>query len=769
MLTSLRGKLILIFVILTVSVMIISSGYARYKQRQFALDRAREQAVVDLQLISSDFHSVFQWIIRDLLVLRDLPSLQQAINTGDSKLRQAALLTTQEEFLTLATQHQIFQQLRFLDNNSMEILRINTKDRRTWLTSIDHLQDKSNRYYFKAASGLKQGQIYISPMNLNVEKGNPEHPLVPVIRYATPVVDHDGNTKGVLVLNVFGNTFLNLLQEQQDKSRHGERFFLLNNDGYFLYHPDYTKTFGFMLGTDDTFFHHEPGLTTRLQTEDQGITIQKSSETSKQTLFAFQRIQLNSTVAPIHNDDTIQNGESPPYWIVLTEIDDADLLVDLDEYVQSFLPFTLILLVICVAVAVAVAWSCSRPVVSLARTANQIKSGNFSARAQVYTKDEMGKFGSQFNEMAEKLEQTISRLQLSETKYRQIFENSQDCIFVADTSCTIIDINRAGRHLLGVAADEALEQLSLNCCQTNGSGSDTKTLIQQDIHSRGYVKDYETTLHRPDGTVRDCIMTASARYDQQGLLVGYEGFLRDITLEKQRQEAKQSFHKQLQEEIVLAEERERRHIGQVLHEEMAQNLALVGMKLQETQQLTTHNTDPEKEEEISRQLMEIRQLITLMIGQIRTMIFDLFPTVLDDRGLVPAMLWYGDHFTKRTHIDVSVYGASGSLGLAESQRIYLFRSFKELLHNAWKHAETREIVATVQQKDNHVRLTVDDEGIGFDPDKIKTASNDLKGIGLISIRQWVSAMEGTMSIESQPGKGTRVTIDIPLTTPRADT
>ena len=200
---------------------------------------------------------------------------------------------------------------------------------------------------------------------------------------------------------------------------------------------------------------------------------------------------------------------------------------------------------------------------------------------------------------------------------------------------------------------------------------------------------------------------------------------------------------------------------------MAQNLALVGMKLQETERLAQHCTAPEKGADISRQLVETRELITLMISQIRTMIFDLFPTVLDDRGLVPAMRWYGDHFTKRTHINVSVYGASGTLGLAESQKIYLFRSFKELLQNAWKHAETKELVATVQQKDNHVRLTVDDEGIGFEPDKIKTASSDLKGIGLISIRQWVSAMEGTMSIESQPGKGTRVTIDIPLSKPRA--
>jgi len=263
-------------------------------------------------------------------------------------------------------------------------------------------------------------------------------------------------------------------------------------------------------------------------------------------------------------------------------------------------------------------------------------------------------------------------------------------------------------------------------------------------------------------------MTASARYDKQGKLLGYEGILRDITERRQRVAAKRSFRKQLQEEIVLAEERERRHIGQVLHEEMAQNLALVSLKLREAEQQTSQTQTMREDAEaganknISSQLAETRELITIMIGQIRTMIFDLFPTVLDDQGLAAAMLWYVDHFSKRTGIDVAVYSGSDSLGLSQSQKIYLFRSFKELLHNSWKHADTKEIVATVKKKDNHVRLTVDDEGKGFAPENLDTVSGELKGIGLISIKQWVAAMEGTISIESQPGKGTRIALTIPL-------
>lgn len=180
-----------------------------------------------------------------------------------------------------------------------------------------------------------------------------------------------------------------------------------------------------MLGTDETFDRYEPELALLIQEKNRGITILKSSETSKQTLFTFQRIQPTSSITPIKDNNAINtSGREDRQWILLTTVDDAELLVGFDEYVQSFLLFTLLLLAIFIAVAVLVTWNCSQPVVSLAEAAKQIQAGDSSARAQVYTSDDMGKFGNQFNSMAENLEQTISRLQVSESKYRQIFENS---------------------------------------------------------------------------------------------------------------------------------------------------------------------------------------------------------------------------------------------------------------------------------------------------------------------------------------------------------
>ena len=73
-----------------------------------------------------------------------------------------------------------------------------------------------------------------------------------------------------------------------------------------------------------------------------------------------------------------------------------------------------------------------------------------------------------------------------------------------------------------------------------------------------------------------------------------------------------------------------------------------------------------------------------------------------------------------------------------------------------------EVVATVKRRTGHVRLTVDDEGDGFDPSIVHDLSEDLQGIGLVSIQRWVAIMDGRMNVESQAGKGTRVSLEVPL-------
>jgi len=595
MVTRLRAKKLLTIAVLTVSLVIIGSDYTRYKQQKSALNKVESRVVVELQMISANMQSALGWIMRELLLLRDLPGLQQMLYADNSDQEQRARQSMEKEFLAMGRHHTIFQQILFIDNTGQDIIQVYNKSNTTRLTPRDELGNESDGAFFPIVMNLKKGQISCFPMDL---QGNPGHigqPRSAGICFATPVVDKNGQQRGILILNVLETIFLDLFQEQQSKIRQGENVYLLNSDGTFLYHPDQVEPFGFMQQTKKFFIQDEPQLKSWLQTGNSGILIQKSSLSSQQTLFAFQRISAVPSIAAPRATDSSNDMHRKNTWILVKTVNLADLPVNWHQYILSFLPSIIFLFIIWTGLLVFLYRHAPRPIISPAR------------------------------------------------------------------------------------------------------------------------------------------------------------------------KARQSFQKRLQEEIILAEERERRHIGQVLHEELAQNLALANLKLQETErQVEQRSSACTQDETVGKLLSETRDLVGIMIDQIRTMIFDLFPTVLDDQGLVPAMLWYADHFTRQTDINISVYGVPGSLGLVESQKIYLFRSFKELLHNAWKHAESKEIVATVKKKDNHVRLTVDDDGKGFDPETIKNTAKKFRGIGLISIKQWVTAMNGTMSIESHPGKGTRVVIDIPL-------
>jgi len=760
--TSLRAKLVLILIAITVAAVAASTGYTIHLQKQSALKRTTERATEDLNLIGSEIQTHLQWVTRDIFVLKDLPQLHRFLETKEPAHKADALRSIEQTFLNLARHHRIYHQVRFLDEAGLEVVRINWDGKQARLVPVESLQKKSHRYYFKEAVNLKSGQIYISHLDLNVEHGIIERPFVPTVRYATPVIDRFKKTCGIIVLNVLGRALLHVLEQKQEQVMHSCRqYFLLNNRGFFLFHPDPTKTFGFMLDSGERLGRYEPGLVKQISDMDtkEGVLIKKSETSQKLTVFAFRRIsQWMGPPDSLHFSLGTPAARSPgkDYWILLSAADEAEILVGLEKYSKPFLFFTVFLLVGCVLVAILVGVLVSRPVVSLAAAARQIQDGNLTARARVNSGDEIGQFGRLFDNMASELEQSINRLKASETKYRQLFQNSRECFFVADTSGLIIDMNRACAQLLGLSPDEGIpSNFYLPWC--NESSEDSQTLWEA-VHGAGYVKDHEVHFSLADGSRLVCLMTANVRLGGEGTILGCEGGLRDITERRKRIEAKRDFRRRLQKEIVMAEERERRAMGQILHEELAQNLALIQMKIQETEALIA-----EPDSSINSGLLESQKLLGHMIRQIRTMIFDLYPAILDQRGLIPAMHWFAEGFTERTGIPATVFELVKTVHLTRPQEVYLFRAFKELLHNAWKHADANEIVVTVAAGSNgSLRLVVDDDGKGFDTRPAIEFSQQIKGIGLFSIREWITDMDGSFTIESHKGSGTRVLIEIPL-------
>lgn len=148
------------------------------------------------------------------------------------------------EYLNLAANVGLYDQIRFLDDQGMEVVRINFNNGAPSVAAEDELQDKSSRYYFAESISLQPGEVYVSPLDLNVEHGAIEIPHKPMIRIGTPVTDASGQVRGVILINFLAQSMLDRVVASGALST-GDPI-MLNDEGYWLVSPDPPTNWGFM-------------------------------------------------------------------------------------------------------------------------------------------------------------------------------------------------------------------------------------------------------------------------------------------------------------------------------------------------------------------------------------------------------------------------------------------------------------------------------------------------------------------------------------------
>ncbi|MBW2569729.1 MAG: hypothetical protein JRD93_15790 [Deltaproteobacteria bacterium] len=247
-------------------------------------------------------------------------------------------------------------------------------------------------------------------------------------------------------------------------------------------------------------------------------------------------------------------------------------------------------------------------------------------------------------------------------------------------------------------------------------------------------------------------------HDQSGALLRFAEIVEAGKKErKKRKNDKKSFQQKIRNEIVLAEECERRRIAHYLHDNMGHALTIVKMKIQEIHSNLTSDSG-----ESLIDIKEIAQMIDRMIGQTRTLTFDLYPPILDDLGLIPTIEWYAESFASKTGLKINVIKTGKPGTLSSLASVYLFRAVKEILNNILKHAGAQEVMLVIHGAKSRLRIVVDDDGMGFDINSVRKMPVGTAGIGFVNIRQWVFDMDGAFFVESTPGHGTRVVIEAPV-------
>jgi PAS domain S-box-containing protein len=234
--------------------------------------------------------------------------------------------TISKEFLIFAQQKKIYDQVRYLDKNGMEIIRVNYNNGRPAIVPNDRLQSKGKRYYFEDTIKLQEGEVFVSPFDLNIEKGAIEEPRKPMIRFAAPVFGSDGRKFGIIILNYIGNEILNGIDLLGSHS-FGE-LMLLNQNGYWLRGPNLDEEWGFMYKdkTDISFAHHFPAAWDKIHQNDSGLFCDENGMYAFVSVYPLKEGLKSSTGSPEAYQRSASSLKAHDYcWKIISHIPTKDL------------------------------------------------------------------------------------------------------------------------------------------------------------------------------------------------------------------------------------------------------------------------------------------------------------------------------------------------------------------------------------------------------------------------------------------------------------
>ncbi|MCJ2165933.1 MULTISPECIES: diguanylate cyclase [unclassified Pseudodesulfovibrio] len=253
----------------------------------------------------------------DVLFLAKQNELILLLGSGSEEQIKAMQL----EYVRLAESKKVYDQIRYLDATGMERVRVNDRDGQIETVPANQLQNKGDRYYFKECFALGDRDIFISPLDLNIENGQVEHPLTPMMRFGTPVFDSAGNKRGIVLINYTAKTLLKRIIHSGIASE-GTKM-LMNQSGYWLLHPDESREWGFMFkGREkDSFAEDYPDEWQRITATQQGqISTDNGLFTYKKIYPLAEGRSFSTSLNPQVDGGSADDARRGYYWILLSHI-----------------------------------------------------------------------------------------------------------------------------------------------------------------------------------------------------------------------------------------------------------------------------------------------------------------------------------------------------------------------------------------------------------------------------------------------------------------
>ncbi|MBE9540326.1 MAG: PAS domain S-box protein, partial [Proteobacteria bacterium] len=293
----------------------VSHYYTEMRLARISLESSERQNVA---LAQKGLVSEMRAVISDLTFLAKLNELWDLLdNPGDEHAR----LKLAQEFLYFTEKKGVYDHIRFLSEEGTEIIRINYDEGNPHIVAQSELQNKHDRYYFQEALAQDIGGVYMSPFDLNVEEGKIEHPFRPVIRFATPLFNSQGEKKGVLMFNFRGEKLIQGFR--QAAASIADHLNLINHQGYWLSGPRPEDEWGFLFEREHSFSQTFPKAWLRTLNQDSGSFVTDNGLFTFTTVYPMVSVLEFYAKAGMAEISSVSEGLSdnqPRFWKIISHV-----------------------------------------------------------------------------------------------------------------------------------------------------------------------------------------------------------------------------------------------------------------------------------------------------------------------------------------------------------------------------------------------------------------------------------------------------------------
>jgi len=649
-------------------------------------------------------------VVSDLLILSEQHELQRVLE-GDEEERRTELADLDSNFLSFSLRRRIYDQIRFLDETGMEVVRVNYNDGKPIIIPESQLQSKAERYYFTDTIVLAPGEVYMSPFDLNIERGEIEKPLKPMIRFATPVFGSSGEKRGIVILNYLGANIIRGLERVSATTE--SQFMLLNPDGFYLKGLRPEDEWGFMYEDREnrTFGDDFGEAWQRISAEEAG---------QFQTLdgiFTFRTVHFLLTGQGLdgRRDKALQPSVARPqaeeYYLKLVSRMPPYTLKDIfGKLLTQLLPiYTLI-----VALLAFASW--------------------FVARASVERK----------------------RMEIELRIKEEAIASSVNAIILADLKGNLNYVNHSFLHMWGYSDEkEVLGRPVAELWKTKDGASEALEAVQS---SRSWMG--ELVARRKDDSVFDVQLLANMVENEAGKAICMMASVIDITERKKIEQMKSDF-------VALASHELRTPLTSIqgyaelildgdvgkISREQREFLEIISQNTRRLEALINDVLDVEKIES-GRMTMKMEKTDLI---QVVDNCFKTFKVMAEGKGLQL------EKDIKTSPINV----------LGDSDR--LSQVFSNLLSNAIKYSKEGRVKISASIKGEFASVAVEDTGLGMSPEDMKIVFSRFfraedsyvrkttgSGLGLSIVKATIERHNGDIKVESKLGAGSKFEVILPL-------